>query len=291
MNLMGNKVIESLNNVNHQVPESFSGSNLALLKSRFFVEGDNQFNCYHFAIPRVDVRSFFIDNREMNLPKNTIIPTNPEQRLKLSSINMKNNNSNSIKFICMFIEPQRLHELSKEQFNKTDLLFKNNINSLNHHMLALISKFEAECRNKQFGYQFILDCLSIEIAVNLMRELESNMPGLYELPRYSVRKEINLAIDYLWENVNSEFSLDDISAIANLSPFYFARLFKDHTGKTPYEYYIDIKIFKAIEYFKAGKHSITEVCFFLGFSSHSHFSSIFKKKVGMTPSEFIKNLS
>ena len=132
---MGQKVIKNLNGVKHEAPEFFGGSDLAVLKSSFFVEGDNQFDCYHF--------------------------------------------------------------------------------------------------------------------------------------------EINMVIDYLWEHVNKEFSLDNLSRIANLSPYYLVRLFKDNTGKTPYAYYMDIKISKAKEYLKAGKHSITEVCFILGFSSHSHFSLIF----------------
>jgi AraC-like DNA-binding protein len=271
-------------------PEFFGGSDLAVLKSSFFVEGDNQFDCYHFAMPKVEVQSFFTDNNEINLPKNTILATNPGQKLKVSPINVKNNNSNDIKFVCMFIEMQKLQELSKAEFNKTDLLFKNNISYLSKNISALISKLEAESRNKQFGYQFILDCLSIEIAINMLREMKSNMPGVQELRKYTAKNEINMVIDYLWEHVNKEFSLDNLSRIANLSPYYLVRLFKDNTGKTPYAYYMDIKISKAIEYFKAGKHSITEVSFILGFSSHSHFSSIFKKRVGMTPSDFIKRI-
>jgi AraC family transcriptional regulator len=288
--LMGQKVIKNLNGVKHEAPEFFGGSDLAVLKSSFFVEGDNQFDCYHFAMPKVEVQSFITDNKEINLPKNTILATNPGQKLKVSPINVKNNNSNDIKFVCMFIEMQKLQELSKAEFNKTDLLFKNNISYLSKNISALISKLEAESRNKQFGYQFILDCLSIEIAINMLREMKSNMPGVQELRKYTAKNEINMVIDYLWEHVNKEFSLDNLSRIANLSPYYLVRLFKDNTGKTPYAYYMDIKISKAIEYFKAGKHSITEVSFILGFSSHSHFSSIFKKRVGMTPSDFIKRI-
>lgn len=288
MKLMGDKVIESLNGIKHEVPESLGVSYLALLKTGFFVEGDNQFDCYHFAMPKIKVDTFFIDNKRINLPKNTILPTNPGQKLKVSPIDDKHTKSNDIKFICLFIETQKLQEISKAEFNKTDLLFRNSTSFLSNNTSALISKFEAEYRNKQFGYQFILDCLSMEIAVNMMRELQSNMSGVYEFRKYSARKEINIVIDYLWENENMKFSLDKLCEITNLSPYYFIRLFKDNTGKTPYEYYMDIKIRKAIEFFKARKHSITEVCFILGFSSHSHFSSVFKKKIGITPSEFIK---
>lgn len=290
MELMGDKVIKNLNGVKHEAPEFFGGSNLAVLKSSFFVEGDNQFDCYHFAMPKVEVQSFFIDNKKRNLPKNTILATNPGQKLKVSPINLEYNKSNDIKFVCMFIETQKLQELSKAELNKTDLLFKNNINYLSNSISALISKLEAEFRNKQFGYQFILDCLSIEIAVSMLREMNSNMLCVRELRKYTAKKEINMIIDFLWEHVNKEFSLDKLSRIVNLSPYYLVRLFKDNTGKTPYAYYMDIKISKAIEYLKAGEHSITEVSLILGFSSHSHFSSIFKKRVGMTPSEFIKRL-
>lgn len=72
----------------------------------------------------------------------------------------------------MFIETHKLQELSKAEYNKTDLLFKNNISYLNNNILALISQLEAESRNKQLGYRFILDCLSIEISVNMLRELK-----------------------------------------------------------------------------------------------------------------------
>ncbi len=290
MKIIGDKVIESINGIKHEVPESFSGSDLALLKASYFVEGENLFDCYHFAIPKVEVHSFFIDNKEINLPQNTIVPTNPGQKLMVSPINEKYNKSNGIKFICMFIETQKLQELSKAEFNRSDLLFKNNISYLNNNISDLISKFEFECKYKQFGYQFILDCLSIEIGVNMLRELKNNMTDLHGFRRYSARKEINIAIDYLWENVHMEFSLNKLCRVVNLSPYYFIRLFKDNIGKTPYEYYMDIKISKAMEYFKAGNHSITEISFILGFSSHSHFSSIFKKRIGITPSEFIKRI-
>ncbi|MGI5838744.1 MAG: helix-turn-helix transcriptional regulator [bacterium] len=284
---MGDKVIKNLNGVKNKAPEFFGGSDLAVLKSSYFVEGDNQFDCYHFAMPKVEVPSFFADKQEIYLPKNTILATNPGQILKVSPSNIAHDDSEAVKFVCMFVEIQKLQELSKAEFKKTTLSFKNNINYLSNNILALIAELEAESRNKQFGYQFILDCLSMEIAIHILRELQSNMPGGQELRKYTAKNEINMVIDYLWEHVNREFSLDKLSEIANLSPYYLVRLFKDNTGKTPYAYYMDIKIGKAMEYLKAGKHSITEISFILGFSSHSHFSSIFKKRVGMTPSDFI----
>jgi len=288
VNSIGDRVNDSIKGNIPEIPESISCSDLVIFKPRQFVEGENQFDFYHFVMPRVEVPSFFTDSKKINIPPNTILATNPGQRLRVLPINEKYSNSKEIKFISLFIEPNKLRELSKSEFNKSDISFFNNISYLSNNILTLISKLEMELRNKQAGYQFILECLSIEISINLMRELKNNMSCMSELRKYSARSEVNKAIDYLWENIDVEFSLDKLCRIANLSPYYFMRLFKDYTGKTPYEYYMDIKIGRALEYLKTKKHSITEICFILGFSSHSHFTSVFRKRVGRTPSEFMK---
>lgn len=275
--------------LNQNVPETFGSSDFAIFKPRFFVEGENQFDCYHFVIPMIDVPSFYTDGRCITIPKNTILATNPGQRLKVSPFNFKYSSSNEVKFICMFIETHRMQELVKFESGKAELLFHNSICHYSNHLVSLISRFETESANKQFGYRFIVDCLSTEITIQLIRELKSDVPGIQGLKKYSDRKDINSAIDYLWENTNLEFSLDTLCRITNLNPYYFIRLFRDHTGKTPYEYYMDIKINKAMDYLKTRQYSITEICFLLGFSSHSHFSSVFRKKVGATPTEYLKS--
>lgn len=289
MNSIDDRVKDSISNI-PEVPESISCSDLVIFKPRHFVEDVNQFDFYHFVMPRVEVPPLFVDSKEINIPPNSILATNPGQRLMVQPINEKYSNYKDIKFISLFIEPNKLGELSKSEFNKTEISFFNNTSYLSNTILTLISKLEMEFRNKQAGYQFILECLSIEISINLMRELKNNMSSMSEPRKYSARKEVNTAIDYLWENINIDFSLDMLCKIANLSPYYFIRLFKDYIGKTPYEYYMDIKIYRALEYLKTKKHSITEICYILGFSSHSHFTLVFRKRVGRTPSEFIKSI-
>ncbi len=290
MSSISDRVINIIEGNIVEIPECFCSSDLAVFKPRHFVEGDNQFDLYHFVIPKVEVPSFFTDNKEINIAKDTILPTNPWQKLRLPPISEKYNKSNDVKFICLFIKPNKLQEIAKAEFNKTEILFYNNTSYLSNNVLTLISKFETEYTNRQFGCQFILDCLSTELAINLIRELKSNMPDIPRVRKYFERREINTAIDYLWENTNIEFSLNNLCAIVNLSPYYFIRLFKDYTGKTPYEYYMDIKISKALDYLKTKRYSITEICFILGFSSHSHFTSVFRKRVGRTPSEYMKSI-
>lgn len=115
MNSMGNEVIRKIEGKIPEPSEAINCSDLAIFKPRFFVEGKNQFNYYHFVIPRVYVHGFFTDKKENSMPKDTILATNPGQKLMVSPINKIYKDSDDVKFLCLFIEPNKIRELSKEE--------------------------------------------------------------------------------------------------------------------------------------------------------------------------------
>ncbi len=102
---------------------------------------------------------------------------------------------------------------------------------------------------------------------------------------------INKAIEFLKENYTGDYSLDDVARVASFSPFHFIRVFKAYTGKTPYRYLLDFKIEKAREMLESECRSVTDICFSCGFNSLSHFTSVFKKKVGAAPSEYRRKIN
>lgn len=112
MNSIGNEVIRKIEGKIPEPPEAINCSDLAIFKPRFFVEGKNQFNFYHFVISRVYVQGFFTDKKENNMPKDTILATNPGQKLMVSPINKIYNDSDDVKFFCLFIERNKIRNLS-----------------------------------------------------------------------------------------------------------------------------------------------------------------------------------
>lgn len=101
---------------------------------------------------------------------------------------------------------------------------------------------------------------------------------------------IDEAIAYITNNLNKSLSLNEISNLVSISPYYFTRLFKKETGYTPHEYIIITRINSAKFYLKSTALPVKEICFNCGFSSESSFCTCFKKVVGMTPSEFRENV-
>jgi len=236
---------------------------------------------FEFTIPLSHSPKLLIENREFRLPRRNIFPSNPGQFHGPAEAARQH------RILVLQMAPNMLQEIAISLFfDKGKISFHNSPTPIDVHIESLIEMFIDESNNKQAGYEFILDNLSSLLGAKILRGLETNL-YLREKPlNHSSKKDINRAIEYLHANINQDFSLTDLAEITGFSKYYFMRMFKNETGKTPYHYYTDIKIEKAMELLKTNKYSITDICFFCGFKDHSHFSKVFKRKTGMTPSSF-----
>lgn len=97
---------------------------------------------------------------------------------------------------------------------------------------------------------------------------------------------IEKAKAYIDEWYRKDISLDDVSRQMNLSPYYFSKLFKEETGENFIEYLTRLRINKAKILLMDKEKSMKEICAEVGYSDPNYFSRIFKKSVGVTPTEF-----
>lgn len=96
-----------------------------------------------------------------------------------------------------------------------------------------------------------------------------------EKARFSMRNE-----------VEKNFDLGAFAAEHHIGYSYFRRMFKNFTGISPRQYCLQLKVMRAKELLLTTNKSIKEISFELGFDSIYYFSRFFKKKVGVTPSQF-----
>jgi AraC-like DNA-binding protein len=92
---------------------------------------------------------------------------------------------------------------------------------------------------------------------------------------------------YLAAHMGENVSLDEIAAQVNASPFNFARMFQQQTGMPVHRYLTQLRLRAALERL-GDADDITALAIDLGFSSHSHFTDVFRREFGKTPSEFRK---
>lgn len=96
--------------------------------------------------------------------------------------------------------------------------------------------------------------------------------------------------DYIEEHVADELSLATLAALARLSPFHFARAFKQTLGTPPHRYHTGRRIERAKSLLAADELSVTEIALEVGFGETSSFTAAFRRLTGRTPSSFRRAL-
>ena len=74
----------------------------------------------------------------------------------------------------------------------------------------------------------------------------------------------------------------------DVSPDYCLKLFKREFGTTPYEYQINNKMMIASSFLEHTKMSISEISEYIGYQNPHYFTSMFKLRVGITPTQYRK---
>lgn len=97
---------------------------------------------------------------------------------------------------------------------------------------------------------------------------------------------VKKAREYVSKHISKRFTLSDVAEYVGISPSRLSVLFSQTEHQTLRDYIIEQRINTAKEMLRFTDYPISAIANYLCFSSHSHFSDVFKKRVGMTPAAF-----
>lgn len=114
----------------------------------------------------------------------------------------------------------------------------------------------------------------------------------YVKPQSSIdysNKTVQATREYLEVHYSEEITLESVAEQVNISPQYFSKLIKKNTGFNFIDWLSMLRVKKAKELLTSSNYTVKEVCFLVGYKDPNYFSRIFKKRMGITPSDFVKN--
>lgn len=98
------------------------------------------------------------------------------------------------------------------------------------------------------------------------------------------------AKEFIWGHYNQDISLKKMAEAVGINPFYLSHLFRKEMGISFLEYLTYVRISIAKKLLQQTDLSIIEICLEVGYQDPSHFAKIFRKKEGISPREYRKNL-
>jgi len=105
--------------------------------------------------------------------------------------------------------------------------------------------------------------------------------------RAATRDEVRRLCEYIDRRHAEPVTLDNLTRLANLSPFHLIRVFRRATGLTPHEYIVNARVEHARALLAAGR-SIAEATRGAGFFDQSHLTRHFKRITGVTPGRYLR---
>lgn len=98
------------------------------------------------------------------------------------------------------------------------------------------------------------------------------------------------ATDYLREHYREHITLDSLASAMGVSVSQIKRVFQEHVGRSMVNYLTDLRIGQAKRLIRDGNFNFTQVAEQVGYDSIYYFSSLFKKRTGMTLTDYAKSL-
>lgn len=112
------------------------------------------------------------------------------------------------------------------------------------------------------------------------------LPPLRASTRLELYRRLLRGRDYILSSMCEPIRLDDMAREACLSPYHFHRTFSQVFHETPHRYLTRQRLERARHLLRRTDRSVTEVCFECGFESLGSFSSLFRRRFGMSPRAF-----
>ncbi|MDU0204432.1 response regulator [Paenibacillus sp. MAH-36] len=124
------------------------------------------------------------------------------------------------------------------------------------------------------------------VPAEVQRMRQASTTQVYEHHASGSDRSVDVALQYIRTHYHDDLSLEKVAAIVYLNPVYFSQLFKQKIGQGFKEYVTHLRLEQAKQLLLNPKLKLADVADRIGYQDMRHFSQVFRKKYGVTPSEY-----
>jgi len=148
--------------------------------------------------------------------------------------------------------------------------------------LLAYGKIEDRTVEMNAGTAHLLINSIVAVLANQIKPVENKSPQ-----KNLILKSLSYIEDKIEQPYNASLLADDLQ----VSQEHLNRIFQEELGKGPYKCICESKLQRACELLKNTSQSISQIAIHVGYDPGSHFARLFKRIIGVTPSQFRKSSS
>lgn len=146
---------------------------------------------------------------------------------------------------------------------------------------------------EEFGASQLMTFHFTELLIKLLRsgtEFSGKISSNAESRSIAKSSIVELICDYMQTCVYSDLTLEDLCNHFFIGKSQMSMMFKEKTGKSPMQFYNDLKISEAKKLLREDNLSVSQITYKLAYSGIHNFSRAFKKATGFSPTEYKKSI-
>jgi len=155
----------------------------------------------------------------------------------------------------------------------------------NQELLALFNKLTDTVKSSLCGYPLQMAGITMQILALVNTLADQDQPD-----HHPIAQLIGKAKFLLQESVDTQLDMEELARQLPMGYSAFRKSFKRITGESPHQYQLSLRLNRAKDLLSSSILNINEIAEQTGFESVHYFSKLFKKKTGVSPNTFRKEL-
>jgi AraC family transcriptional regulator len=185
--------------------------------------------------------------------------------------------------LILSVRPDALRRKAEELDTTGDIEFTNRWSLQDPSLANLLTEMGREASDGWPLGALYAGLLETSLTSHLLKRHAANPVRLPTLKGRLPTPRLRSVLEFIAANLHRDLTLDEIAKQLRLTPFHFAREFRNTTGQTPYQYVLDQRIALAKQLLRLRTRSVQEIAYEAGFNSPAHFVRAFHQRVGTTP--------
>ena len=194
--------------------------------------------------------------------------------------------------LVLQIDPALVRQVSSDMLERRATAFRSRdaearpapkacVSALDTELLGVVLRFLRAV--KTTGDRRVLAPLYLQELVYRVLQREQYARLLTLAAAESASNPVSAVLEYVRAHLSEPLTVADMADLVRLSPSAFAHLFRDVTGRSPYQFVKEMRLDRARELLVDGNLTVARISKEVGYASVSHFISEFRGRFGVTP--------